>query len=247
MIYYFSGTGNSKWVAEELGKKLNLETMDIIDLKDQNPIQMNDEEPIGFVFPIYAWAPPKVMMDFIKGIKNHKNNFKFIVCTCGEEVGTALKKAVKEYAIHSCYSIIMPNNYILGIDIDTEEVTIKKIKKAKKQIEHISQEICTKKSVYEVEQGSFGAIKSNLVAPLFQKYATSTKPFYVEDTCIGCSICEKVCPLNTIKLVDGKPVWNKECLQCLSCINRCPKEAIQYGKKTKGRGRYYFKESYKNL
>lgn len=247
MIYYFSGTGNSKWVAEEIGNKLRLEVKDIMSFKDELCVEIKDDEPIGFVFPIYAWAPPKVMIDFIKRIKATKNNFKFIVCTCGEEAGKGLKKVAKEYGIHSCYSLIMPNNYMLGMDIDTEEITKEKIKKAKKQIENISREICIKKSTYEVSEGRLGSIKSNIVAPLFQKYATSTKPFYVEETCIGCGICEQVCPLNTIKLVEGKPVWDKECLQCLSCINRCPKEAIQYGKKTKNRGRYYFKESYKNL
>lgn len=247
MIYYFSGTGNSKWVAEELGKKLNLEVRDIVTLKDECSIEMHNEEFIGFVFPIYAWAPPKVIMDFIKKINKDQNNFKFIVCTCADEAGTALKQVAKTYGINSCYSISMPNNYILGIDADSEDIIKEKIKNAEAQIEHISQEIYMKKSIYKVKEGKMAPIKSRLVAPLFQKYATSTKPFYVEETCIGCGLCEKNCPVNTIQLIQGKPVWNKECLQCLSCINKCPTEAIQYGKKTKSRKRYFFKESYKTL
>ena len=213
MIYYFSGTGNSKWVAEEIGKRIGIEVVDMMALKKEASIQVADGETVGFVFPIYAWAPPKVMLDFIKGIKCEKDTFKFIVCTCESEAGTALKKLAKENQIHSCYSISMPNNYILGMDVDTPEVIKNKIKEAKKEIDNISQEICERKSVWRVEKGSFGAIKSAIVAPLFQKYAISTKPFKVEDTCIGCGICKEACPLGTIQLVEGKPVWDKDCLQ----------------------------------
>ena len=38
--------------------------------------------------------------------------------------------------------------------------------------------------------------------------------------------------------VKSKPVWDKDCTMCLACINRCPQEAIQYGKSTEKRGRY---------
>jgi NAD-dependent dihydropyrimidine dehydrogenase PreA subunit len=45
--------------------------------------------------------------------------------------------------------------------------------------------------------------------------------------------------VQTIRMDDGRPVWGKDCTQCLACINRCPVHAIQYGKGTAQRGRYY--------
>ena len=66
-----------------------------------------------------------------------------------------------------------------------------------------------------------------------------TKHFSVEDTCVGCGLCAKNCPISAIKLKDRKPEWMKEqCVMCLACLHHCPKFAIQYGKHTKKHGQY---------
>ncbi len=67
-----------------------------------------------------------------------------------------------------------------------------------------------------------------------------TKNFYVEDSCIGCGLCARKCPVQAIDIKDKKPVWTKEkCALCLRCLHHCPKFAIQYGNgKTKKHGQY---------
>lgn len=242
MIYYFSGTGNSEWVAKELAVRLQTEAIAITSLEKQTIIEVGDGETVGFIFPIHAWAPPKIMAEFIKHINYGKDTFKFMVGTCESEAGTAMKKLAKEIGIQSGYSVSMPNNYIIGTNVDTPETIDKKIKAAKIQIENICDEVKAKEKVWKVANGRLGGIKSVIAAPMFQKYAISTKPFHVEESCIGCGVCVRSCPLHSIKLVENKPVWDKACTQCLSCINHCPKEAIQYGEKTKGKARYFLKK-----
>jgi len=56
--------------------------------------------------------------------------------------------------------------------------------------------------------------------------------FKCDDTCSGCGICSKVCPVRNIKMVDDRPVWQHHCEQCFACLQWCPKEAIQFGSKT---------------
>ncbi len=54
------------------------------------------------------------------------------------------------------------------------------------------------------------------------------------DKCIGCKLCETVCPSEAVKVskdtkkADIKPVL---CHQCFNCQLVCPKNAISYGKK----------------
>lgn len=50
---------------------------------------LEENEVIGFIFPIYAWAPPKIVVDFIKksNFNGYKSNYVFSGCTCGEDVG----------------------------------------------------------------------------------------------------------------------------------------------------------------
>ena len=64
------------------------------------------------------------------------------------------------------------------------------------------------------------------------------KGFWVDEKCNSCGICKTACPCENIELKEGRPVWLHHCEQCLACIQWCPQEAIQYGKKTQRYERY---------
>lgn len=53
--------------------------------------------------------------------------------------------------------------------------------------------------------------------------------FYAVQDCVGCGICETVCPSGRIEIRDGRPVWHDApgCYGCMACINYCPQQAIQ--------------------
>jgi len=240
MIYYFSGTGNSKWTAESLALKTNDSAISIIDCK--NKITVNSGETVGFVFPIYAWDTPKIMLDFIKKVDVSDNAYVFIVCTCGENCGNAIEKLQKSFKIDSAYTLVMPNNYVVGSNIEDESLINAKIENAKIKLEEIAENINIKAPVFNIIKGKIAFIKTAIVAPAFNKFALSDKPFTVSENCISCNKCECVCPVSNIKMIDGKPQWQGHCIKCLACINYCPTKAINFGEVTKNRGRYYFKD-----
>jgi MinD superfamily P-loop ATPase len=64
------------------------------------------------------------------------------------------------------------------------------------------------------------------------------KGFWVDAKCNACGICKTICPCGNIELAAGKPAWRHHCEQCMACIQWCPQEAIQFGKKTPGYKRY---------
>ena len=68
------------------------------------------------------------------------------------------------------------------------------------------------------------------------------KSFWVDEKCNACAICRSICPCGNIALEAGKPVWLHHCEQCLACIQWCPREAIQFGKKTPRYERYHHPE-----
>ena len=76
--------------------------------------------------------------------------------------------------------------------------------------------------------------------PVFYRFFVKAEAFRATEACIGCGKCVELCPLNNIHLENGKPVWGKNCTHCMACICYCPKEAIEYGKKSKGKPRYHF-------
>lgn len=238
MILYFSGTGNSKWAASLVANGLHDQAYDITQLNDG--LKVENETYLGFIFPIYAWGVPELMLQFIKRLPKSPA-YTFAIATCGEEAGKALKKLDKIYPLQASFSIVMPNNYVIGSELEDENTCIKKINAARKTLQQIIKDIIDQKSVYKVEEGSFASLKSSIVNYGFNKYARSTKPFYATDICNGCGICKKNCPAHTIEIINLKPQWNKTCYQCLRCIHECPKHAIEYGEKTKNRKRYTLK------
>lgn len=235
MIFYFSGTGNSRWAAEKLAALTGDAVLDLATLK-KIP-DCTGEARIGLVFPVYAWGLPEPVAKFAPTL-SAAGAFTFGVATCGSEAGLALKRLDALFPLRSSYSLVMPNNYILGADLDDDATARRKIDAAEKELDVIAKEILSGKAVYRVHEGAMAWLKSGLVNYGFNHYARSTRSFYATDACTGCGQCARDCPAGTIRLEGGKPVWGARCYQCLRCLHSCPVQAIQYGKGTETKGRY---------
>ncbi len=255
MIYYFSGTGNSQWVAEQLTELLNEPLISIADAMADSKFRymLNEGEKIGWVFPTYSWGPAPIVLDFIK--KWHidgcsASTYCYMVTTCGDDIGQSVEMwstAIGDFIPNkAAFSIQMPNNYILlpGFDVDSHDVEIEKKRKAILRVEEIAASIAENRCTEDVVTGKWTWIKSRVIYPLFRKYYMKDNDFTVnESKCTHCGICQKKCPTRNISL-NGKgiPEWHGDCAMCLSCIHRCPPRAIEYGKQSQKKGRYYFKK-----
>lgn len=235
MIYYFSGTGNSRWAAQRLAALTGDHACDLVGL--QQLADGGNTAQIGLVFPIYAWGLPEPVENFAKSLPATQA-FSFAVATCGSEAGYGLKALDRLFPLRSSYSLVMPNNYILGADLDAPATAQAKVDAAKEELVRIAREINARQPVYRVREGALPGLKSGPVHFGFNRFARSTKPFRVTGACNGCGRCAQDCPAGTIRLEAGKPVWSNHCYQCLRCLNTCPRQAIQYGKGTENRARY---------
>lgn len=250
MIFYFSGTGNSFYVARKTAEKLGGRLVSIASEMNGESKEfrydLEDDEVLGFVFPVYAWAPPRMVLDFIERLKlsGKQRHYVFAAAVCGDEAGDSIKVLERSLlsaglGLDSAFSVTMPNNYIVLFDVDSEENERRKLEAAERTIGKIAETAANRTpGVFEVHRGSMVGLKTAVFGSLFSKYGISTKYFYADEKCNGCGICEKVCSCGSIAIAGGRPKWGSSCTQCLACLHYCPMKAVQFGRMTKNKGRY---------
>ncbi|MGM9973632.1 MAG: EFR1 family ferrodoxin [Clostridiaceae bacterium] len=246
MILYFTGTGNSYYTAKRISEEINEELVSISCLMDVEKIvlEIQEDESLGFVFPVYYYGIPSIVYEFIQKmkIKNYNNNYIFSVITCGgsiEGAGEQLRELLARsgYTLDLVQPLLMPDNYVLMYDVPSKEKTQAILNKSDKLLASIISKIKSKEKLI-LPLGLKGRFITK-VAYYFYKNGRSTRKFYSDDKCISCGKCQELCPSKAIELIEGKPSWIKgQCIQCLACIHRCPTHAIQYGRGTAARKRY---------
>ena len=244
MIVYFSGTGNSRFAAEFLAKRLGDELLDAgRRMKTGERDSLHSDRPWVFAAPIYAWRMANVMAGYIRRTELTGSRDAYFVLTCGSEIGNA-----GQYAAHLCaekglnykgvLEVVMPENYIAMFNAPGEEESRAIVAKAKPVLEQAGELIQQGKDLPAPKVGLLDKLKSGPINEGFYKFYVKADAFFSIDVCTGCGFCVETCPLNNIRLNDGKPVWGKNCTHCMACICGCPPEAIEYGKRSKGKPRY---------
>lgn len=252
MIFWFSGTGNSRYAAETIANELGETTVSLNSvLKNGGEAQYTSETPFVFVTPTYAWRIPRVVEAFIQRTTFSGCKDAYFVMTCGDSIGNAgayLQKLCNQKGLRFCgvQKVPMPENYIAMFHAPTLSEAGRILEKAKPVLLKAAENI-RKKTPFDAPRITLlDRIYSTPVNPVFYKACVSDKKFYATDGCIACGKCAEVCPLQNITLKNGKPVWAGNCTHCMACISYCPKEAIEYGKKSIGQVRYTVEKALKN-
>ena len=232
MIFCFSGTGNSRYIAGRIAEAIRDEITDLnIKIKENDSSPVRTGRDVIIVAPTYAWRIPRIVSDWLSKTELIGAQRIWFVMDCGSETGNAAKynrrlAQEKQLLYMGTAQIVMPENYIAMFNAPTEEQAEKTVKKAEPAITE---------AIAHIKAGEpFSAPRSSLYDRL------KADAFYANSACISCGKCAEKCPLNNIILKSGRPVWGKNCTHCMSCICYCPAEAIEYGKKSTGKPRYRF-------
>jgi ferredoxin len=237
IIFYFTGTGNSLKVAKDAANAINdCKIVSMAAYKEGD--YLNDMERIGFVFPVYG-SLPNCVNEFISKIEfpKNKNIYYFTIVTCGHFkwncIPTLNEKLLKKgITLNAGFNVKMVANAISLYDIPNNVDNI--LKKFQKDINLITEKIRLKETNRIQKRNPLLFWQDKFVLSL----PTMDKDFNVSTDCKGCGICEKICPVKNIEIIDGKPSFKHNCEQCLACIHHCPSKALNSGNKTQNRKRY---------
>lgn len=248
MILYFSGTGNSNYVAQRIADALGDEIVNLnARIKASDTSSVETGERVIIVTPTYAWRIPRVVCDWLRKTELRGAKRSWFVMTCGSEIGNADKYnrelcAEKQISCMGTAQIVMPENFIAMFNAPTVEEARRIVAKAEPFIDRAIAAIRAGHMFSPPRKKLYDCIASSAVNPVFYPLFVKASSFTVSDVCIGCGKCEKLCPLNNITLQNARPVWGSNCTQCMACICYCPTRAIEYGKKSAGKPRYHFEE-----
>jgi ferredoxin len=248
-IYYFSGTGNSLYAAQELQKRLSEANITpIVPLLRHSAIRTS-ADMIGLTFPNFCLTIPIPVHDFLEKANFASARYLFALCTRGgtpsdafDYINALLKRQGRR--LDAQINVTMPWNHPLGKEnlpaLATEERIAFLEAEMQRKLDTFSQHILAHET-YLAEDTD-----ADYVVPQWAKAMSSWIPkslnyelhrymyqdlihFYSDETCTGCGVCEQVCLSHRIQIVDQKSVWQEavKCLGCLACINYCPQQAIQ--------------------
>lgn len=224
MVFYFTGTGNSLYVAKQLEDTL----FSIPQVIHRDNLDFSADS-IGIVTPIYGHEVPPMVRDFLKKAAFHTDYF-YMILTYGNRHGGAAelaKQLCDECGISVKYINIlwMVDNWLPSFDMDEQ----KKIdKRVDEQIGAIRGDISARKEMIAPVTDADRAAHQEYVSRIRQMPPDVFQNFIkVGDACVGCGICEKVCPSGSIRVVDGKAVHTPgSCQTCLACVHACPQKAL---------------------
>ena len=248
MIFYFSGTGNSKWGA----KTLALETGDTLVsipevIKSDCSFTLEKDEHVGFIFPIHGWRVPNIVKEFLTKLTiktlgedtSHVKHYCFCLVTAGDSIGKAMERFQQQLksvtvndalSLKAVCSLIMPESYVglPGMDVDTKEKELEKKELASKQLKDFSNILKQRphkdsNQIWGWNQLIRGPIPSFFSGPVggfFERFLITDKPFHVDSRrCVKCGICANVCPVSDIKGGLGfEPEWLHNG-KCLTCFS----------------------------
>ena len=243
MILYFTGTGNSHYAAEYIGSVTGEKPVSMNEYMKQNMYPaFTSETPYIIVAPVYAWRLPRAAEGFLRKCRFDGNRDMYFVLTCGDSIGNAgeyAKKFCEEKGLNyrGMADVIMPENYITMFKAPTEEEKPLIMEMARRCLKSVAETILRDQEL--TQKSSKSKVLSSVINPVFYKLFVNDRAFHAKDSCTGCGFCERICPLQNIRIENGRPVWQGNCTQCMACICGCPTEAIEYGKKSVGKRRYW--------
>lgn len=225
-ICYFTATGNCLYVARRIGGTL----LSIPQLMRQERIEIEDDA-VGVVCPVYNAEMPMMVRDLMRRA-NIRTGYFFFIYTYGAGFGEAYahaKLAAEEAGLTLSYvnAIQMVDNFIPYFDM-REQIDTLPQKDVEGQLKTVCGDIAARKRVavgIKEQTRSQMDMYHRRLAEVWLRKDTALS-YTVNDDCVRCGICAKVCPANNIDVTKDGVHFSSHCEVCYACLHNCPQHAI---------------------
>lgn len=246
-IYYFSGTGNAKFAAEQIKNNSEEDGVPakVFNIADQSLSieSIEKEELLGFCYPTHGFNAPPIIIKFLLSFPRGNTKVFLLNTRAGLKMSKvhipgigglalwlpALILLFKGYKPIGFRPLDMPSNWI-SLHPGLKENVVRSIHQhCSLTLKRFSDRLLQGKWVLN---GFLWLPLDILLAPISIGYYwlgrfALAKTFFANTTCNNCNLCIEDCPVNAIIEKDGRPFWTLKCESCMHCMNICPHRAIE--------------------
>lgn len=261
---YFSGTRNTKYLADLFSQKMNAASTSIEDDADFSDI-IKSHDVITFCYPIYNSRVPRIMREFVFKHMADLSGKKIIILVTQMVFSGDGARAFSDLFENGAVDVIYAEHFNMQQNMGnipvfwklfkpTKKSRQKFINKTKAKVDIISENITNgkvKKRGFAVGSRLLGFIQGKP----WQKNAKEIKAVRLEkkvsnglrihQDCIACDICIKICPMKNLENNKGQIRHLNNCTVCYRCVNKCPKKAITVYIHSKPKWQYIMDENVK--
>ncbi len=241
VVFYFSGTGNTWWVADRIIRHLDAGNINAsaVSIDTLTPKKadwwIKTADLVLFGWPVYGSDLPEPVKRFIDALPvNEKGKHVHLFCTqmgfSGDGAWTAHKRLkAKGLIVDTAEHFTMPSNMSMfkGFLGTPDEKSIKKIiSKAETQVEDYVRRLLMDRARIK---GRYSLLLGLVQRGPYRLYqGAAQKKVGVDATrCTHCGLCESLCPVHNIT-IQSVPEFAGHCAQCLRCYSFCPANAITF-------------------
>ena len=239
VIYYFTGTGNSLEVAKKIAEALP--DCKLVSMGKGRHDSSEVYDTIGFIYPTYAFNLPRRVAEFLSesSFDKSKSAYYFAVTASGGRAVCSLSvfaKALKKRGVtlHFAEEFATAANAVTMYAMPERNAESQRV--ATENIPALVRKIISKTQQPAAKLNEPLNVSTAIFLKLF--LAGKKKGYHASDACTGCGTCAAVCPVANIQMENNKPSFQRNCEQCMACIQWCPMQALNYKNKTQDRGRY---------
>jgi len=260
LFLYFSGTGNTDYVAHYLARKLVRPSVkiELRSMEWQSAETVTDFDLLAIGFPVYAGDSPKFVQDYLARLPSGEGRGAFVFCTKGAFAAGAVWRNLRRLAARGYVplgggSVLMPgtdglamvpkDSWMARKALEKDYDHLKDADRLAEKMASVLSDLLNGRPIESLRQPlppRLALVVSDrawaFLYKLTENYVRAR--FHADERCTACELCVRVCPVDNIEMRDSRPHFMDRCILCLRCLHACPEEAIQIGRLTVGKFRW---------